>query len=115
MLGEVQIDTGVFANVSFIVIVGGLMVVLTLLLGWLPGSIARRRGHPNADAIAIAGWIGIFFVGIIWFVALIWAHTGPDNSKRIRQAWHNQRRGDFDSSIADALGDLERPHDERRP
>ncbi len=60
-----------------------LIVLLTILLSilgaaiWLamlPGKVAHRRGHPQAEAINVAGWLGIL-TGIIWIVALIWAYT----------------------------------------
>ena len=41
-------------------------------LGSLPGSIARSRGHPQADAINICGWMGIITI-VLWPVAMVWA------------------------------------------
>lgn len=49
-------------------------VFLVIDLARLPGEIAARRGHPHADAVRIAGVIGIF-TGILWILALIWAHV----------------------------------------
>lgn len=46
-------------------------------LGALPGRIARRRGHPQADAIHVAGWLGLLTLGLLWPLALIWAFTRP--------------------------------------
>jgi uncharacterized BrkB/YihY/UPF0761 family membrane protein len=51
------------------------MIAVVGLLGALPGRIARKRGHPQADAIAIAGWVGLLFFGVLWPLALIWAYT----------------------------------------
>lgn len=48
------------------------------MLGALPGRIARKRGHPQADAIAVGGWIGLLFFGVLWPLALIWAYTRTD-------------------------------------
>jgi hypothetical protein len=64
----------------------GLFILLTLLgtllaaIVWLamwPGKIAVERGHPQADAIRIAGWLGIL-TGVIWIGAMIWAFTRVD-------------------------------------
>jgi hypothetical protein len=64
-VGRVTLTALVVAIASFV-----------LLLGGLPGSIARGRGHPNAYAITICGWLGLIFTGgVAWFVALIWALT----------------------------------------
>ena len=66
--------------------VAGIFLLLGVLLGgivfvhWfggVPGAIARSRGHPDALAIAICGWVGVFTFFILWLVALIWAHTNP--------------------------------------
>ncbi len=51
--------------------------VLFLALGALPGKKARERGHPQADAINILGWIGLLMGVLPWVVALIWAHANP--------------------------------------
>lgn len=60
------------------------LLLLGLLLLWLyvqiakyPGEKARERGHPQADAINVLGWVGPF-VGLVgWVVALVWAYTTP--------------------------------------
>ena len=61
-----------FAVLIALAVLAGVVVVK---LGPLPGSIARRRGHPQADAIRVAGWIGIITLGLLWPLALIWAYT----------------------------------------
>lgn len=55
-----------------------LLVVLPIaaLLAWLPGKIAADRGHHNAQAIAVCGWLGLL-VFPAWIVALVWAYTAP--------------------------------------
>ena len=57
-------------------VVGGVAVLLVVVLGGLPGKIARQRNHPQADAIAVCGWLGLVTV-ILWPVALVWAFTRP--------------------------------------
>lgn len=54
-------------------------VVAVVALGSLPGNIARRRGHPQADAITVAGWLGIATLGVLWPIAFIWAFLRPDH------------------------------------
>jgi len=58
-------------------------------LGALPGQIARQRGHPQADAINTAGWLGLLTLGLLWPLALIWAFTrpraAPDAGPELRQ------------------------------
>ncbi len=47
-------------------------IIVFVWLGSLPGSIAQKRHHPQADAITALGWVGLLFV-ILWPIALTWA------------------------------------------
>ena len=51
-------------------------VVLVVSLGQLPGRIAQQRGHPQATAVAVTGWLGLA-LPVLWPVALIWAFLRP--------------------------------------
>ena len=62
----------VFAIVVLLVLLASIAVIV-ILLGSLPGNIARKRAHPHTDAVTIAGWVGLIFV-LLWPVALIWAY-----------------------------------------
>jgi len=52
-------------------------VIIVVTLGSLPGSIALKRGHPQAAAINVAGWLGVATLGLLWPLALIWAFMNP--------------------------------------
>jgi len=52
-------------------------VGIWVLLGMMPGRIARQRNHPQADAIGICGWWGVLTMGLLLPVAWIWAYTNP--------------------------------------
>ena len=61
-----------------------ILVVLVLIAAWIymilaaiPGNKARERGHPQADAINVLGWLGLLFGLVPWVVSLVWAHTTP--------------------------------------
>jgi hypothetical protein len=61
----------------------GVLCVLPVLaayaiykLGSLPGAIARARGHPQADAVNICGWMGVITL-VLWPLAMVWAHWSP--------------------------------------
>jgi CBS domain containing-hemolysin-like protein len=49
-------------------------IAILVVLGMLPGRIARGRQHPYAHAVRIAGWIGLLFIPL-WPLALIWAYV----------------------------------------
>jgi NADH:ubiquinone oxidoreductase subunit 6 (subunit J) len=53
----------------------GVLVVLAMM----PGKIAAQRNHPQAEAIMVAGWLGLL-TGIIWILAMIWAYMKPSTS-----------------------------------
>ena len=68
--------TGVdyFAWFVFIVILVTALVIF-VALAQLPGKTAAERGHPQADAINVASWLGLLFTGgIVWILAMVWSH-----------------------------------------
>ena len=67
-------------DIFALIIIGILIAVvirLVVLLGPMPGKVAHRRGHPQADAIGVLGWIGIVTLGPAWLAALVWAYVKP--------------------------------------
>jgi Protein of unknown function (DUF3302) len=84
---------------AFALIVLAILAIATIviigLLGALPGRIARRRKHPQADAIAVGGWLGLLFFGVLWPLVLIWAYTQP--SRRPDEIWKSPGKSDGDA------------------
>ena len=70
----------IFALVILLVLIVAAVGVL-VLLGMMPGRIAKQRGHPQADAINVCGWCGLITLGILLPVAWIWAYTNPRNAQ----------------------------------
>ena len=67
-----------FLDIFALIVMGILIAVIIIAvvkLGPLPGNIAKKRGHPQADAINVLGWIGIITLGLAWPFALVWAFT----------------------------------------
>lgn len=70
---------GPFLHWLTLIVLCVLPVVLAYLvyrLGRVPGAIARARNHPQADAIAVCGWMGLITL-VLWPVALVWAYLAP--------------------------------------
>jgi NADH:ubiquinone oxidoreductase subunit 6 (subunit J) len=66
-----------FAWFVLIVIVVSVVFVF-VSLAMLPGKIAHKRNHPQADAINWAGWLGLLLtLGVVWAIAIIWANMKP--------------------------------------
>jgi hypothetical protein len=64
----------ILAGIVLVVLLAVIVLVIWLM-GSLPGHVARRRGHPWADAVSVAGWITLIFGFALWPVALIWAYV----------------------------------------
>ena len=37
-----------------------------IILHDIPYLIAKKRNHPHADAIHVAGWVSLFTLHVIW-------------------------------------------------
>ena len=68
----------IFALVVIAILIA-LVIWLVVLLGSTPGNIARKRKHPQAEAITALGWIGIITMGASWLVAIVWAYYIPSD------------------------------------
>ncbi len=66
-----------------LILLTGAGLVGAVFLASLAGKIAADRGHPQADAIRVAGWLGLLTMGLLFPVALIWAYTRPHGSEEI--------------------------------
>lgn len=90
----------IFALVVMLVILAA-VIWLVVLLGPLPGRIARDRGHPQADAIHVLGWIGLITLGAAWLAALVWAYTRPFGDAALRA-----RIGELEQELDQLKGDV---------
>lgn len=64
----------IFAWIVLIVLISTLVAVV-VALGAMPGRIARRRGHPWAEAVAVGGWASLVFGLVFWPLILVWAYV----------------------------------------
>ncbi|MCP4191543.1 MAG: DUF3302 domain-containing protein [Planctomycetaceae bacterium] len=75
----------VFALIILIVILLAFISAL-IILGMLPGKIARDRNHPQADAITVCGWWGVITMGILLPLAFIWAYTKCETPEKLEES-----------------------------
>lgn len=90
----------------FLILLG---VGLILLLAYTPGAVARSRHSPWAEAINIAGWVGIL-VFPIWIVALAAAFVRPSTGDGAAIAISEAETAELAatiSSISERLKNLE--------
>ena len=85
-------------------------VALLALYGWihvLPEKIEEKRAHPQTAAIKALCLLSLFFGGLLWPVALLWANTKPVMYKLaygVDESDHKTAGGDDDdaSDIAES-------------
>jgi amino acid transporter len=66
----------IFAIIVLLILIVA-AVAIWIALAMLPGRIAAKRNHPQAEAINIGGWLGAIFGGVFWPIVLVWAFTKP--------------------------------------
>ena len=66
----------IFAWVVLFVIIASVVVVF-VVLGMLPGKVARERQHPQVQAISVASWLALIFGFAAWPFVLVWAYLRP--------------------------------------
>lgn len=54
-------------------------VAMIVAIGMAPGYIAKKRNHPWAEAVEIAGWVTLIFGFVLWPLSLIWAYVDVPN------------------------------------
>jgi len=64
-------------TIAIILIVVAVNVFFLLWLAALPGRIALERGHPQAEAINVCGWLALITLFATWPIALVWAYLRP--------------------------------------
>jgi hypothetical protein len=64
----------IFSWIVLIVVIAIILAVF-VALGMMPGRIARRRGHPWAEAVAVGSWATLIFGLVFWPLVLIWAYV----------------------------------------
>jgi CBS domain containing-hemolysin-like protein len=100
-------DTAATYLAWFIVIVLPIAgVVVFLLIHILPEKVAEKRHHPQKDAIQTLCLLSLFFGGLLWPLAWLWAYTRPVT---YRAAYGTEKSDDYFVKMADraAAGELD--------
>ena len=72
----------IFAWIVLLILVASALTIF-FVAGWLPGHIAKARGHPHAEAVTVAGWVTLIFGFALWPIALIWAYVDVPASRDV--------------------------------
>lgn len=80
----------------FVWIVIFIVPVAAIYLFWkvhiLPEIIAEKKHHPQKDAIQVLCLLSLFFGGLLWPVAWLWAYTKP---VKYKMAYGTDKHDDF--------------------
>ncbi len=60
-----------------LIVVPIVVIVLFWLVHILPEKIAEKKKHPQAKAIQVLCILSLFFGGLLWPLAWLWAYTKP--------------------------------------
>jgi hypothetical protein len=71
----------IFAWTVLLILVAS-AVAIFFIAGYLPGHIAKSRGHPWAQAVTVAGWVTLIFGFALWPIVLIWAYVDVPRVQR---------------------------------
>lgn len=79
-----------FIALFIMLLLTAVAIWLVVLVGNFPGKLAREAAHPQAEAITILAWIGLFTGMLGWILALVWAKiqtpdSGTELEQRVRQ------------------------------
>ena len=66
-------------------IVFATLVAVFVALGMMPGRIARKRGHPWAQAVTVGGWATLIFGLVFWPLVLIWAYVDVPSKRQAHE------------------------------
>ncbi len=98
-------DYVTFGCLIFLIAAG--LTTLVLIAG-LPGKIAIKRKHPDAEAVRLLGWAGLLAAVVPWIQAFIWAFK-PTDIVDIRRFPNEERK-----AIEESIAKLNAPPPKRR-
>ena len=102
-----------------IVVVPIVVIVLFWMVHVLPEKIAHKRHHPQRDAIQVLCLLSLFFGGMLWPLAWLWAYSKPvlhklaygtdkhDDYHAEHAAAATDRSSDLRAEVADLRGSVE--------
>jgi CBS domain containing-hemolysin-like protein len=95
-----KVASGLALFVIFVVPI--VLVALFWMVHVLPEKIAHKRHHPQRDAIQVLCLLSLFFGGLLWPLAWLWAYSKPVLHKL---AYGTDKHDDYHAEVAAAAGD----------
>src|SRR4029453_19166194 len=92
-----------------LIVVPIVVVVVFWLVHVLPERFAEQRHHPQAKAIQVLCLLSLFFGGLLWPIAWLWAFTKPGAHK---MAYGTEKHEDYFEEMHEKMVTGEISHDE---
>jgi CBS domain containing-hemolysin-like protein len=92
-----------------LVIVPIVVIVVFWLIHVVPEKIAHKRHHPQRDAIQTLCLLSLFFGGLLWPIAWLWAYTKPVAYKA---AYGTERHEEYYDEMGKKLRSGELPRED---
>jgi len=91
---------------ALIVLLFGLLLVFYtfIFIHDIPYEQAKKRNHPQADAIHVACWLSLFTLHAIWPLVFLWAIAKP---RPLNVAITSGGLGGLDTATQERIAELE--------
>jgi hypothetical protein len=66
-----------YLSIFILVFVPFVLIYVFWMVHILPEKIAHKRGHPQFEAIRTLCLLSLFFGGLLWPIAWLWAYSKP--------------------------------------
>jgi hypothetical protein len=81
------------------------VIIVFWLIHILPEKIAEKRKHPQVKAIQTVCLLSLFFGGMLWPIAWVWAYTKPVLHK---MAYGTDVHDEHEEAVSDDATELDR-------
>ena len=97
-------------GISWVVLVIAPIIGLTIfwLLHVMPEKIAEKKKHPQTHAIHCLCLLSLFFGGLLWPIAWLWAYTKPVLHKMAYGTDVDESLGHLEEEVKDEQAEIEK-------
>jgi CBS domain containing-hemolysin-like protein len=96
--GEALDTAADWIAILVLIVVPVVVIVVFWLIHILPEKIAEKRHHPQKSAINTLCLLSLFFGGLLWPLAWIWAYTRP---VAYRMAYGTDKHEDYFTELGE--------------
>ena len=100
-----------FEYLALVILLAGLILVFYtfIYIHDIPYAIAKKRKHPQTEAIHVACWLSLFTLHAIWPIVFIWAIAKGNTADVAADGTNVNDLHDRLSRLENRLAQLEKP------